>query len=75
MQTVNPDLNQLTREEQLHRRNAFNVWLAKNGERLGFYDLPTTVQFDVHEMLRKSWNAGTNYEARMALENSDESTT
>lgn len=73
MKTIKPEDNQLSPEQQLHRRNAFNVWLSKAGGMMGYHKLPATVQFEVHGMLRRAFNAGTNYEARMALlEDQDE---
>lgn len=64
---IRPEDNQLTPEQRLHRHKAFNHWLAKNGDRIGFYALPVSTQYDAHRMLRRAFNAGTNYEARMAI--------
>lgn len=58
--------NQLTPAEILHRREEFNKWLLKNGDKLGFYLLPPSKQDNIRYMLRKAFYAGSNYEARMS---------
>lgn len=62
--------NQLTHEEILHRRQAFDKWLATNGRSMGYYLLPPSKQEYIRGMLRKAYYAGSNYEARMASWNS-----
>lgn len=63
---LKPEDNQLSAEQQVHRHTAFNVWLSKAGNFIGYHRLPANVQYEVHGMLRRAFNAGTNYEARMA---------
>ena len=58
--------NDLTPAQIQHRKEAFNQWLAANGEKLGYYMLPASKQGNVQYMLKKAFYAGSNYEAKMA---------
>lgn len=51
-------------EEIVERRAAFNRFLVDHGGRLGYYKLPSSIQGQVHEMLRKTFNAGYNAHKR-----------
>lgn len=61
------DPNQFTEEEQNERRMEFNNWLRKNYEKVGMHTIPANRQQDVHDMLRKAYNAGFNLERRKHL--------
>lgn len=51
-------------QEIVERRMAFNQWLIQNGKRIGYYNLPSSIQGTVHEALRKAFNGGQIYEAK-----------
>lgn len=59
-------LNDLTPAEIDHRNKAFDEWLRRNGAAMGYYLLPANRQAQVRGLLRKAFNAGTNYEAKMS---------
>lgn len=59
--------NSLTPAQIHHRKEAFNLWLARNGDKMGFYLLPSSRQANIRHMLLKAYNAGSNYEARQCL--------
>lgn len=58
--------NSLTPAEIQHRKESFDLWLARNGVKLGFYLLPSSKQANIRYMMLKAYCAGSNYEARMA---------
>jgi hypothetical protein len=43
---------------------AFNKWLRENGERLGYYQLPSQLISKVHTMLRRAHRAGVRFEQK-----------
>lgn len=47
------------------RRESFNLWLVIHGERIGYHRIPSSLQGLVHEMLRKAYNAGDNYQRKL----------
>lgn len=70
---MKPEDNQLTPQQRLDRERAFATWLFKSRHKLGMSKIPLELTHEVQWMLRKAFNAGTNYEARMAaLEAQDE---
>lgn len=50
-----------------HRREEFNLWLRVHGDKLGYYKLPANLQQQVHDLMRKSYNAGFNCSRRLDL--------
>lgn len=46
------------------RRQAFNQWLRMVGKQIGYYSLPANLQGQMHEALRKAFNAGQRFEAK-----------
>ena len=43
------------------RRQAFNQWLRMVGKQIGYYSLPANLQGQMHEALRKAFNAGQRF--------------
>lgn len=71
MQKLKPEDNQLTPEQRLARERAFAVWVTRARYKIGLNNIPLEFSHEVQGMLRKAFNAGTNYEARCALEESE----
>lgn len=68
---LNAEDNQLTPEQRLARERAFAKWVMQARYKIGLHNIPLEFNHEVQGMLRKAFNAGTNYEARCALEEAE----